>query len=86
MSREEKAKKDTIEDMHLIIDRLQGQVKAQEREISRQENIINRLQEDLKREGTALLDGRDTVTERMANSQLFESEVIEVTFLPKSCF
>ena len=61
LSREEKAKKDTIEDMHLIIDRLQGQVKAQEREISRQENIINGLQEDLKREGTALLDGRDTV-------------------------
>merc|ERR1719487_1031392 len=59
LSREEKSKKDTIEDMHLIIDRLQGQVKAQEREISRQEHIINGLQGDLKRQGTALLDGRD---------------------------
>merc|ERR1719379_2532498 len=43
--------------MHLIIDRLQGQVKAQEREISRQETIITGLQGDLKRQGTALLDG-----------------------------
>jgi len=58
LSREEKSKKDTIEDMHLIIDRLQGQVKAQEREISRQENIINGLEGDLKRQGTALLDGQ----------------------------
>merc|ERR1719182_361519 len=58
LSREESSKKDTIEDMHLIIDRLQGQVRAQEREISRQENIINGLEGDLKRQGTALLDGQ----------------------------
>merc|ERR1719379_1342280 len=44
--------------MHLIIDRLQGQVRAQEREISRQETIISGLQGDLKRQGTALLDGQ----------------------------
>ena len=36
-----------------------AEVKAQEREIARQEAIINGLQGDLKREGTALLDGRD---------------------------
>merc|ERR1719182_1169684 len=59
LSREEKSKKDTIEDMHLIIDRLQGQVRAQEREINRQEHIITGLQGDLKRQGTALLDGHD---------------------------
>jgi hypothetical protein len=57
LSREESSKKDTIEDMHLIIDRLQGQVKAQEREIGRQTHIISGLQGDLRREGTALLDG-----------------------------
>jgi hypothetical protein len=59
LSREEKSKKDTIEDMHLIIDRLQGQVRAQEREINRQGHIINGLQGDLKRQGTALLDGQN---------------------------
>jgi hypothetical protein len=59
LSREENSKKDTIKDMHLIIDRLQGQVSAQEREISRQGHIINGLQGDLKRQGTALLDGHD---------------------------
>jgi hypothetical protein len=59
LSREEKSKKETIEDMHLIIDRLQGQVRAQEREISRQGHIITGLEGDLKRQGTALLDGRD---------------------------
>jgi hypothetical protein len=58
LSREETSKKGTIEDMHLIIDRLQGQVKAQEREINRQSHIISGLQGDLKREGTALLDGQ----------------------------
>jgi hypothetical protein len=72
LSREEKSKKDTIVDMHLIIDRLQGQVRAQEREIARQGTIITGLQRDLKRQGTALLDGQTVPRSSPADDSLIK--------------
>lgn len=55
LSRREDATKSALEDAKLVVERLEGQVAAQEREISRQKTVIGGLEEDLGRMGESVL-------------------------------
>jgi len=59
LSNREAATKSAIEDSTLVIERLEGQVKSQEKELAKQKSTISGLEKDLSMMGQALLSRKE---------------------------
>merc|ERR1719163_1969629 len=69
LSNREEATKAAIEDSTLVIERLEGQVKSQEKELAKQKGTISGLEKDLTMMGQALLSRKEPKAPKEAQKE-----------------